>query len=415
MTAEQVKPAASISPHPLTGDGPGVRVLPSGWRWARLGDICTFLDHLRVPVRDSDRQIRIAAKSPPELFPYYGANGQAGWIDDFIFDEELVLLAEDGGFFGSPDAAIAYRVSGKCWVNNHAHVLRAGPDVDVEWLHYSLHFRPDVLRFVSGTTRPKLNQDGARSIPIPLPPLPEQRRIATTLRDQLDAAHRAREAAFTRLEAARALTSAFLRSVFESEEAKRWPRATLGEICERAQYGYTASATSDPIGPRFLRITDIQDGRVGWDTVPFCRCASGDFQKYALKNGDILIARTGGTTGKSFLIENPPDAVFASYLIRVRAKAGNDPRFIYAFLQSDEYWDQIGVGMRGGAQPNVNGRMLEALTLSRPEFHRQRAAAGCLEGEFRQAEGMKSTIESELATIDALPQSLLRRAFAGEL
>lgn len=95
-----------------------------------------------------------------------------------------------------------------------------------------------------------------------------------------------------------------------------WEWSTLKEIVSSITYGHTASATDEPVGPRFLRITDIQNGRVNWDTVPYCKC--DDLNKYALKNGDIVIARTGATTGKSFLIGDLAErSVFASYRIRL--------------------------------------------------------------------------------------------------
>src|SRR6266481_1608404 len=85
-------------------------------------------------------------------------------------------------------------------------------------------------------------------------------------------------------------------------------------------YGYTESASSEPVGPRFLRITDIQNDQVDWNSVPYCKIEPADLPKYRLANGDIVFARTGATTGKSFLVADPPEAVFASYLIRVQLR-----------------------------------------------------------------------------------------------
>ena len=125
----------------------------------------------------------------PRRYPYYGANGQQGTIANFIFDEPLVLLAEDGGHFENPDRGIAYRISGKTWVNNHAHVLRPKADIDLAYLCRVLE-NYDVTPFVTGTTRGKLTKGGASEIPIPLPPLHEQRRIAAIL-DKADRRHAA--------------------------------------------------------------------------------------------------------------------------------------------------------------------------------------------------------------------------------
>lgn len=139
---------------------------------AKLGDVCEILDSKRVPVTAADRQ--------PGPYPYYGANGVQDYVADYIFDDELVLLAEDGGNFGSKDKPIAYRVSGKCWVNNHAHVLKPKQGLDVDYLCYSLMFY-DVSGLVNGATRQKLTQADMRKMEIPLPPLEEQRRIAALL------------------------------------------------------------------------------------------------------------------------------------------------------------------------------------------------------------------------------------------
>lgn len=138
-----------------------------------LEDVCNILDNKRVPITECDRK-----KGP---YPYYGANGVQDYVDDYIFDDELVLLAEDGGNFGSKEKPIAYRVSGKCWVNNHAHVLKPKENIDVNYLCYSLMFY-DVSGFVNGATRQKLTQSNMRQMLIPFCSLADQKRIA----DELD-------------------------------------------------------------------------------------------------------------------------------------------------------------------------------------------------------------------------------------
>ena len=126
---------------------------------------CDILDSLRVPVTASERTAGI--------YPYYGANGVQDYVDDYIFDDELVLVAEDGGNFGSKTKPIAYRVSGKCWVNNHAHVLKPHDDINVDYLCYSLMFY-NTESIVQGATRKKLNQAQLRKMKIPYLPLSKQ-------------------------------------------------------------------------------------------------------------------------------------------------------------------------------------------------------------------------------------------------
>ena len=141
--------------------------------YATLEECCTILDHQRIPIKKSERT--------EGIIPYYGANGLQGYINDYIFDDDLVLLAEDGGAFGSATTPIAYRVSGKCWVNNHAHVLKPMNNINVDYLCYALMFYP-VNSLITGTTRKKLTQSAMRKICIPLRSLSEQIQIVCLLK-----------------------------------------------------------------------------------------------------------------------------------------------------------------------------------------------------------------------------------------
>ncbi len=140
---------------------------------AKLGEVCEVLDSKRVPIT--------AANRVSGQYPYYGANGVQDYVADYIFDDELVLLAEDGGNFGSKEKPIAYRVSGKCWVNNHAHVLKPKAVIDVDYLCYSLMFY-DVSGLVNGATRQKLTQAAMRQMIIPKRSLDEQIEIVNIIK-----------------------------------------------------------------------------------------------------------------------------------------------------------------------------------------------------------------------------------------
>jgi len=119
-------------------------------------------------------------------------------------------------------------------------------------------------------------------------------------------------------------------------------RVALNEIAESVSYGITASARVEQVGPKFLRITDIQNGLVDWGDVPWCECDGNRLKAARLQRGDIVFARTGATTGKSFLINDcPEEAVFASYLIRVRLGKKADPGYVSQFFQTADYWNQI--------------------------------------------------------------------------
>ena len=144
--------------------------LPEGWIWTSIGQVTECLDHVRIPVNKKEREERVGN------IPYYGANGRVGWIDNYIFDEPLVLVVEDETFIGR-QKPFCYKIVGKSWVNNHAHVLRSTEAVDVDFLNYSLAYYP-FIPLTSGTTgRKKLNKSTLIAAPYKLPPLAEQKRI----------------------------------------------------------------------------------------------------------------------------------------------------------------------------------------------------------------------------------------------
>ena len=187
-----------------------------------------------------------------------------------------------------------------------------------------------------------------------------------------------------------------------------WKTKSLGDFAESVDYGVTASATEQPIGPKFLRITDIQDGVVNWENVPWCECDTRAASDARLKAGDIVFARTGATTGKSFLIRDcPTDSVFASYLIRVRVGNAAEPRFVSHFFQTENYWAQVAKGARGVAQPGVNATALTALQVPLPPLAEQRRIAEVLD----RAEALRAKRRAALAQLDSLTQSLFLDLF----
>lgn len=152
----------------------------------------------------------------------------------------------------------------------------------------------------------------------------------------------------------------------------------LRDNCD-TQYGYTQSASDEEVGPKFLRITDIQSDIIDWKDVPYCEISDKDVEKYKLKPGDIVVARTGASTGSNAIyIESMPDAVFASYLIRIKANDKFVPEFLYYFLQSNEYRNYIRSIIGGSAQPNANAKQLTRVKVPCPPTRAQKKIAGIL-------------------------------------
>jgi len=155
-----------------------------------------------------------------------------------------------------------------------------------------------------------------------------------------------------------------------------WAISRLGDLATAIQYGYTEKARQERVGPRFLRITDIQDDSVSWEDVPFCVIDDDDKEKYLLRHGDLVFARTGATVGKSFLIRGAiPESVFASYLIRVRLRSDIDPKYISYFFRSNDYWRQISESAAGIGQPNVNGKKLAQIQIPVAPLDQQNASS----------------------------------------
>ncbi|WP_338762043.1 restriction endonuclease subunit S [Bernardetia sp. ABR2-2B] len=148
------------------------------WEVKTLGEVVDVLDNLRVPLNDNQRNLMKGD------IPYCGANGIVDYVDDFVIDDEIILIAEDGGYFDEyKNRPIAYKMAGKCWVNNHAHILKAKVDFSQDYLFYSI-VNKNILNFIVGGTRAKLNKSSLLKIEIFTPPtLEEQTQIATILSD----------------------------------------------------------------------------------------------------------------------------------------------------------------------------------------------------------------------------------------
>ena len=180
--------------------------------------------------------------------------------------------------------------------------------------------------------------------------------------------------------------------------SKRWIDCRLTDACVSMDYGLTASATDDSSGVKFLRITDIVSGHINWDTVPYVTVNEEIYRKYQLRDGDIVIARTGASTGASAFIQSPPKAVFASYLVRLNIKPKFDSRFLAYYLKSEEFWSFMrGVLGDKSAQPNASASTMGKAPLLAPELKTdQRRIAhilGALDDKIELNRRMNSTLE----------------------
>ncbi len=191
-----------------------------------------------------------------------------------------------------------------------------------------------------------------------------------------------------------------------------WTAKALAAV-SAIDYGYTDSASNSAIGPHFLRITDIQDDGVDWGTVPYCKIDPAELPRYSLASGDIVFARTGATTGKSFLVRDPPKAIFASYLIRLRLLDRTLlPEFVSLFFQTDGYWNSIRTGSTGSAQGGFNATKLGALFVPIPPPSEQERIVSILDEAFRDLATVRTHTEKNIVESRAIFESYRQSVFS---
>jgi type I restriction enzyme S subunit len=282
----------------------------------------------------------------------------------------------------------------------------------VHWITKTKNFWQQCDEKSQGTSgKNRIRPEKFLQVEIPLPPLTEQHRIVAKIEVLAAKIEEAQGQRRRTLEEAEALFASISEAAFKKQPS--WTKSRVGDLCEQPQYGYTASAVMEPVGPKLLRITDIQNGRVDWDTVPFCQCSNPN--QYLLQDGDILFARTGATTGKSFLIRNCPDAVFASYLIRLRVKQSVTTEYLYKYFQTPSYWLQIIDQKKGTGQPNVNGKKLANIVVPIAPPEEQRRIVAYLNNLQSKTDELKQLQSETQKGLDALMPSILDKAFKGEL
>lgn len=361
---------------------------------ARLEEICEILDSKRVPITAKDR-----VAGP---YPYYGANGVQDYVADYIFDDELVLLAEDGGYFGSSERPIAYRVSGKCWVNNHAHVLKPKDFIDVDYLCYSLMFR-DVSDIVNGATRQKLTQADMRKIEIPVLPLNIQRRVVSEVGKVFDLIS-LRKHQLTKLDE---LVKARFVELFGDPQTNPNGYAWV-KLSDVATYfnGLTYKPENvAEVGTIVLRSSNIQNSQLDFaDTV---RVDCTVKEKLMVQENDILMCSRNGSArlvGKVALIKGIQEPMtFGAFMMIIRSRYHS---YLMTYFQMDAFRQQIITGATTTIN-QITGRMLDEVTIPLPPIELVEQFATFVE----QTDKSKLTIQQSLDKLETLKKSLMQKYF----
>ncbi len=381
--------------------------LPEGWEVKNLSEVCENFDKKRIPITKSNRiQGNI---------PYYGASGVVDYIDNYIFDDELLLISEDGANLLARTYPIAFSITGKTWVNNHAHVLKFKYTVTQKFIEYYIN-SISLNDFISGMAQPKLNQKSLNSIPLPIPSLPEQKRIVALL----DAAFADIDGAIANtqknLTNARALFDSTLNRIF-SEKGDGWEDTNIGKICYKVEYGSSAKSQKEGAIP-VIRMGNIQDGNLDWKKLVFTDNAE-EIAKYCLKKNDVLFNRTNSPAhvGKTAIYRGNRKAIFAGYLIRIHRKEEIiDADFLNFYLNSTKVREYGKTIMSWSVnQANINGTKLKQYPISLPSLEKQKEIVKKLARLRRHTQQLEAVYQQKLKNLQELKQSLLQQAFTGAL
>jgi len=199
-----------------------------------------------------------------------------------------------------------------------------------------------------------------------------------------------------------------------SQLPRGWEWSTIGEVAEPPQYGWTTRA-SEKGDIRFLRTTDITRGPIRWDSVPFCSAPPDDVTRFQLAIRDIVVSRAGSVGASALIVEEPPPAAFASYLIRFRPSPSIDERFLAHFLSAPPYWDQIADSSAGIALQNVNARKLAAIKLPVAPLQEQERIVAAIEEAFSKLDAGEAGLRTVRQLLKRMRDAILTAAVTGRL
>ncbi|NBX74978.1 MAG: hypothetical protein EBQ92_00280 [Proteobacteria bacterium] len=412
--------------------------LPKNWETCKLEECVDILDSKRVPINSSEREERL--QSAAKTYPYYGATGQVGEIDDYLFDQEAILLGEDGAPFFELHKAKAYIAVGKYWVNNHAHILTARDGVLNKYVCHQLNIL-NYQRFVAGTTRLKLTQASMKTIPIKVAPTNEQRRIVSKIEElfsDLDAGEAA-------LRKAQRLIEMYRQSVLNSAVSGNATGDTIGQIVkvndtnipvptgwqcvsfenikDKTIVGLDRGARFQSLDHKYpyFKMNNITlDGRCNFSKMTRVEATDAEVAKYSLKAGDFLFNTRNSLelVGKTGVINTLPErtVLFNNNILRVNFTKNVNAHYVCYYFQSSFGKKQL--ERLKSATTNVAAiyqGSLDRFMIAIPSIEKQNKIVALTESLLSSIEKINEEIDSQTKRQRALRQSILKQAFEGKL
>ena len=402
--------------------------IPDTWKYCYFDDVLINRDSERIPVSVADR------KKLSKKYDYYGASGVIDKVDNFLFDENLLLIGEDGANLLSRSTPIAFIAKGKYWVNNHAHVLQATEHVLLEFVEIYIN-AISLVPYVTGSAQPKLSQRMMSKIPVPVPPIEEQQRIVETVRsvsehlglidtlqgqyqdnlatlkskiidagiqgkltEQLPEDSNAEEL-YQQIQreklalekAGKIKKSKPLPPISDEEKPfdipDNWRWVSVGDVCTNIQYG-TSKKSSETGKVPVIRMGNLQGGRIVYDKLAYTSDDS-EIEKYPLEVNDLLFNRTNSMelVGKTAIYKGEMPAIYAGYLVRVTPVLMVSDYLNYV-MQTKYYWDYCRmVRIDANGQSNINAEKLKRFVFPLPPLAEQKRIVAKLEELLPLCEG----------------------------
>ncbi len=410
-----------------------IKDIPKHWEIKKLGEVCDVLDNLRKPINSTERQQRIAGKKQSELFPYFGATGQVGWIDSYLTNGEYILIGEDGAPFLDIYKDKAYKIKGKTWVNNHAHILKGKKQIltDDFALYYlnSINYR----QFVNGTTRLKLTKSNLIEIPFITPPLPEQQAIVAKIEELLSDLDNGKQQLQTAQQQLKVYRQSLLKWAFEGrfgfaqrpsnevkegELPKGWKWTTFGDVCTKIGDIDHKMPKQLENGYPYVSTKDFTDNlKISFDNVKYI--SKEDYlnlsRKIKPERGDIIFPRYG-TIGKNILVDFDKEFLvsYSCAVIKPDKKLVLS-KYVYMYSLSPKVTEEIREYTVETTQANVGIASIKSFVFPLPSLQEQQLIVDELESKLTVCDKIEETISQSLVQAETLRQSILKRAFEGRL
>ena len=347
-----------------------------------------------------------------ELFPYYGATGQVGWIDSFLTDGEYILLGEDGAPFLNPYAEKAYIIYGKAWVNNHAHILRS--KTNNEFLCYYLNYF-NYKNYVSGTTRLKLTQAQMRKIPIPNIPSDEQSRIVASIEELFSELDKAVDTLKTTKEQLEVYRQTILVDAFRAATNSTYLK--VGCVCAKIVDCPHSTPKWEKSGKLCLRTTNFKRGYLDLQSPNYVSEETFHDRNRRIipQPGDVLYSREGSVLGIACTIPSNVYPCLGQRMMLLRSGEKLNNRYLMHYLNSPMVTNHVIATKGGTGSPHINVGDIKEFKIPIPSLEEQSNIVRQIEEQLSSCDNVEKTVDAILAQADAMRQSILKQAFEGKL